>query len=73
QADALDKVRAGVTTLSEVLRVVAFGSAQPVKCPACGQPQASASRFCPHCGAPRQNQSDRRKSAESAEESILVR
>ena len=72
QRDAIDKVRAGITTFSEVLRVVAFENAQPVKCPACGQPQTSAFRFCPHCGAPRENQSGRRRSAESAEESVLV-
>jgi type IV pilus assembly protein PilB len=71
--DALDKVRAGITTLSEVLRVVTFESAQTVKCPACRQPQTSAFRFCPHCGAPRENHSDQRRSAETSEESVLVR
>ena len=73
QEDAIDKVRAGVTTLSEVQRVVAFESAQILKCPACKQPQTSAFRFCPHCGAPRENRSGGRKFAESATESVLVR
>ena len=73
QSDAIDKVLAGITTLSEVLRVVAFGSAPPAKCPMCGQPQVSAFRFCPHCGAPHENQGARRKSSESAEERVLVR
>jgi len=73
QRDAMDKVRAGITTLSEVLRVVAFENAPTVKCSACGQPQTSAFRFCPHCGAPRENQTGRPSFTEPAKESVLVR
>jgi type IV pilus assembly protein PilB len=73
QIDAIEKVRAGITTLSEVQRVVAFETTLTINCPACGQPQTSAFRFCPHCGAPRENQSGRRAVAESARESVLVR
>ena len=73
QEDALDKVRAGITTLDEVLRVVAFESAPTVKCPACGQPQTSAFRFCPHCGAARENQSGGRSVAQSGRQGVLVR
>jgi len=73
QEDALDKVRAGITTLDEVLRVVAFESAPTVKCPACGQPQTSAFRFCPHCGAARENQSGGPSVAQSGRQGVLVR
>ena len=73
QRDALDKVRAGITTLSEVLRVVSFESAPATKCQACGQPQTAAFRFCPHCGASRESQRGQGESAETLKESVLVR
>ncbi len=53
QDDALEKVRAGITTLDEALRVVPFEAAAPSECSSCGQPVSSAHRFCPHCGATR--------------------
>jgi type IV pilus assembly protein PilB len=53
QDDALEKVREGITTLDEVLRVVPFETAAPSECSSCGQPVPSAYRFCPHCGATR--------------------
>ncbi len=53
QEDAMEKVRAGITTLDEVLRVVPFESAAPAECPECGQPLSPAHRFCPSCGAGR--------------------
>src|SRR5581483_11157555 len=51
QEDALDKVKQGMTTLEEVLRVVPFDSAVTVRCRNCGKALAPAFLFCPHCGA----------------------
>ncbi|MGB6429684.1 MAG: ATPase, T2SS/T4P/T4SS family, partial [Candidatus Acidiferrales bacterium] len=51
QEDALDKVREGVTTLDEVLRVVPFEFATAADCPKCGQKIVSGCRFCPNCGS----------------------
>ena len=51
QEDALEKVRQGVTTLDEVLRVVPFEQAQVVRCRSCGKALAPAFLFCPYCGA----------------------
>jgi type IV pilus assembly protein PilB len=54
QQDALDKVRAGITTLDEVLRVVPFETMRmPEECSACGHNLAAAFHFCPFCGAGR--------------------
>jgi type IV pilus assembly protein PilB len=72
QEDALEKVRAGVTTLGEVRRVVTFESAPAAKCQACGQPQTAASRFCPLCGAPRQDHSGPERLPDT-KESVLAR
>jgi type IV pilus assembly protein PilB len=65
QSDALDKVSAGVTTLSEAMRVVSFDRVRATitKCHMCGLPQMPSFRFCPECGTPR----DRRSSAATAE------
>jgi hypothetical protein len=51
QEDALDKVKAGVTTLEEVLRVVPFEQAAITRCRNCGKALAPAFLFCPYCGA----------------------
>jgi type II secretory ATPase GspE/PulE/Tfp pilus assembly ATPase PilB-like protein len=48
--DALDKVRAGLTTLDEVLRVVPFEHAIATRCGACGQALSPGFLFCPYCG-----------------------
>ncbi len=53
QEDAIEKVRAGITTLDEALRLVPFEAAGPGSCPACGQTLVPAFLFCPHCGASR--------------------
>jgi type II secretory ATPase GspE/PulE/Tfp pilus assembly ATPase PilB-like protein len=54
QEDALEKVRAGITTLDEVLRVVPFETiGPPEECPACGRNLALTFRFCPFCGVAR--------------------
>ena len=51
QEDALEKVKLGVTTMEEVLRVVPFDNALTVRCRACGRALAPAFLFCPYCGA----------------------
>ena len=51
QEDALEKVKQGVTTLEEVLRVVPFDTAIGVRCRNCGKALAPAFLFCPYCGA----------------------
>lgn len=51
QEDALDKVKQGVTTLEEVLRVVPFDTAVTIRCRNCGKALAPAFLFCPYCGA----------------------
>ena len=51
QEDALEKVRQGITTLEEVLRVVPFDNAQAIRCRVCGKALAPAFLFCPYCGA----------------------
>jgi hypothetical protein len=73
QQDAIEKVLAGITTLGEALRVVPFENTAVVECSRCRQPLTSAFRFCPHCGAARDQQSGRREFAESTTESILQR
>jgi len=51
QEDALGKVKEGITTMEEVLRVVPFDSAVSVRCRNCGRALAAAFLFCPYCGA----------------------
>ncbi len=51
QEDALEKVKQGVTTMEEVLRVVPFDNAVTVRCRNCGRALAPAFLFCPYCGA----------------------
>ncbi|MCU1285100.1 MAG: hypothetical protein JWO13_1450 [Acidobacteriales bacterium] len=52
QEDALQKVKAGVTTIDEVLRVVPFEQISAVsRCRSCGKALAPAFLFCPYCGA----------------------
>ena len=51
QEDALEKVKNGITTLEEVLRVVPFDNAMGVRCRNCGKALAPSFLFCPYCGA----------------------
>ena len=48
--DALEKVRQGITTLDEVLRVVPFEHGDGARCRNCKQALASNFLFCPYCG-----------------------
>lgn len=51
QEDAMEKVKLGLTTLDEVLRVVPFESNQTLRCRVCGKGLAPSFLFCPYCGA----------------------
>jgi type IV pilus assembly protein PilB len=51
QEDALDKVRAGLTSMEEVLRVVPFENVVTLRCRNCNKGLASSFLFCPYCGA----------------------
>ena len=52
QEYALERVREGLTTLEEVLRVVPFEPVTPC-CSSCGRELSPAFLFCPHCGKKR--------------------
>ena len=53
--DGLEKVRQGLTTMEEVLRVVGPAVRLERHCDHCGKMMESRYLFCPHCGAFRQN------------------
>jgi type II secretory ATPase GspE/PulE/Tfp pilus assembly ATPase PilB-like protein/FixJ family two-component response regulator/RNA polymerase subunit RPABC4/transcription elongation factor Spt4 len=53
--DGLEKVRQGLTTMEEVLRVVGPAVRLERHCDHCGKMMESQHLFCPHCGAFRQN------------------
>jgi type IV pilus assembly protein PilB len=48
--DGLDKVKAGLTTYDEILRIVPFESVARCPCAACGQQLHAAFQYCPFCG-----------------------
>jgi type IV pilus assembly protein PilB len=51
QEDAIEKVRKGITTLDEVMRVMPFGRQATTRC-SCGRLLAPNFLFCPYCGIP---------------------
>ena len=53
QEDALSKLKAGVTTLEEIIRVVPLDSVVSAACEKCGHDLPMAYRFCPYCGTRR--------------------
>ena len=48
--DGLDKVKAGLTTYDEILRIVPFEAVAQCRCSACGQQLHAEFQFCPFCG-----------------------
>jgi type IV pilus assembly protein PilB len=50
QEDALEKIRNGVTTLEEILRVVPTENIPQAECPKCNQRILPTFKYCPHCG-----------------------
>jgi type II secretory ATPase GspE/PulE/Tfp pilus assembly ATPase PilB-like protein len=53
QEDAVEKLRAGVTTLEEIIRVVPMEALANSGCEQCGHELPLAYRFCPYCGTRR--------------------
>ena len=51
QEDALEKIRRGITTLDEVMRVIPFGRNTNLRC-TCGKLMSPNFLFCPFCGIP---------------------
>lgn len=49
--DGLDKAKAGVTTLDELVRVLEVAEHAATSCQGCGRPLNSEYRFCPFCRA----------------------
>ena len=47
---ALERVKEGLTTLDEVLRVVPIEYSAPVICESCQRELAGSYAYCPHCG-----------------------
>jgi type IV pilus assembly protein PilB len=50
QEDALAKIRQGITTIEEVLRVVPFEQIVRLLCQSCGRELMAAFHYCPYCG-----------------------
>jgi type IV pilus assembly protein PilB len=53
QEDGLDKIRSGITTFDEIMRVVAFDDSKPELCQRCNRELAPAFLYCPYCSARR--------------------
>ncbi|MFZ0886034.1 MAG: hypothetical protein WAN14_21715, partial [Candidatus Acidiferrales bacterium] len=50
QEYALEHVRAGITTIDEVQRVVPFAQLYALQCISCRRELSSGFLYCPHCG-----------------------
>jgi type IV pilus assembly protein PilB len=64
QDDAMEKLRSGMTTLEEILRVIPIESVSYVECVKCSQEILPAFKFCPYCGI-RCGQDSQRKDSRS--------
>jgi len=51
QQDAMEKVKQGLTTLDEVMRVIHFEETTGLRCRNCNQPVGAGFRFCPNCAS----------------------
>jgi type IV pilus assembly protein PilB len=73
QDDAMEKLRAGMTTLEEILRVIRFESVSSLECAKCGDDILPTFRFCPYCGTRciRDPQSKGFQRAKSVDQQIL--
>jgi type IV pilus assembly protein PilB len=66
QEDAVEKLRAGLTTFEEILRLVPFESAPYLECTKCGHSILPSFKLCPYCGtrcAPQSGSPGSRKNA----------
>jgi len=48
--DALEKVKSGLTSIEEVMRVIPLRERDTLSCPNCGKELGGIFAFCPHCG-----------------------
>jgi type IV pilus assembly protein PilB len=63
QEDAMEKVKQGVTTLEEAMRVVPFEHESSLRCRNCGKGLAPSFLFCPYCGSGTRQVATRRAGA----------
>ena len=75
QDDAMEKLRSGMTTLDEILRVVSIENTSYAECVKCSQEILPAFRFCPYCGTrcARDSQAKGSRPDNSVTEGILQR
>jgi type IV pilus assembly protein PilB len=75
QDDAMEKLRSGMTTLDEILRVVSIENTSYAECVRCSQEILPAFRFCPYCGTrcARDSQAKGSRPDNSISEGILQR
>jgi len=73
QEDAIEKLRAGLTSLEEILRVVPLEHVSQVDCSKCGQQILPSFKYCPHCGTRNvlHTSSSRSRPHEPASEGVL--
>ena len=48
--DAVNKVKTGITTCEEILRVIGSQNRLEIPCPKCGTSLEEGFQFCPFCG-----------------------
>ena len=66
--DAVEKVKQGLTTPDEVMRVVPIEAAADLRCPRCAREISPSFRFCPHCGSARLDPPAKQRGALTAPE-----
>jgi len=73
QDDAMEKLRAGLTTLEEIFRVIRFEKVSTLECTKCGDDILPTFRFCPYCGTRcvRESQSRNAHRVKLVDEEIL--
>jgi type IV pilus assembly protein PilB len=67
QEEALDKVRAGLTSLEEIFRVVPFSADSSARCRSCKRHLTPDFLLCPYCGTERMGLRAREESSEKLE------
>ncbi len=66
QEDAMEKVKQGITTLEEAMRVVPFEHESSTRCRNCGKGLAPSFLFCPYCGSGTRHAAGARRGATPA-------
>jgi hypothetical protein len=69
---ALERVKEGLTTLDEVLRVVPIEYSPPANCESCQRELAGSFAFCPHCGEKAERkEADRVREHQAVEQGVV--